>query len=236
MNRNAIIIVAGSLTALILGIAIAYPLIVSGFPSLSKVDLKVDVVYAYIEPINSNSTSTGLGWNNSVVEIDYLDSFGGAVQADGLVVSYLVVLNVTNLSDEAVRVRSFDAKIGYQPTAIENRTSSVTWSIVADSRHYTYLAGEDEVWTPHSSRLISLSGVTGVHGVPYAHLNSDVHLYGSVEGQVAYGNPGSYGKADALRQVQFQLVGNGYLYNDLLNEKQILLFYQGLEVFVATRR
>src|SRR3989337_322203 len=108
MNRNAIIILAGSLTALVLGIAVAYPLLVSDFPSLSKVDLSVDVAYAYVEPVESNSNLTGLWWNNSVVEINH----GGAVQANGLVFSYLVVLNVTNLSNESALIRSFDVMVG----------------------------------------------------------------------------------------------------------------------------
>ena len=141
MNRNAIILLTGSLTALILGVAVAYPLIVSDFPSLSKVDLSVDVAYAYVEPVESNSNLTGLWWNNSVVEIDR----GGASQANGLVFSYLVVLNVTNLSNESALIRSFDVAVGPEISVGDSGSLIAYNPIVTDSRHYAYLTGEDEV-------------------------------------------------------------------------------------------
>src|SRR5665648_446329 len=108
MKRGLIITVAGCLVALVLGLAVAYPLFVSSFPSLSKLNLSVDVSYAFVQPIGSNSNLTGLWWNESVVEVNYNGGVpGGTIKADGLVVSYLIVLNVTNNSNEAARIRNF---------------------------------------------------------------------------------------------------------------------------------
>jgi hypothetical protein len=232
MNRSVVIIVAGSLAALILGIAVAYPLLISDFPSLSKVDLSVDVAYAYVEPIESTSNLTGLWWNNSKIDIDH----GFKTQANGLVFSYLVVLNVTNLSNEPARIRSFEVVVGPEISVGDSGGAGAKNPVVTDSRDYKVLTLEDEVWSPHTSRLIGLSGVTGVSDFAYPSLNGTVYLYGGVEGQAAYGDLGSYGKAYGLKQVQLQRVENGYLYNILTNENQILLFYHGLEVVVGTRR
>ena len=115
MKRGLIIAVAGCLIALVLGIAVAYPLFVSSFPSLSKLELSVDVGYALIQPIGFNSNLTGLWWNENVVDVNYSGGLpGGTVKADGIVVSYLVVLNVTNNSDEATRITNFDVIVGPQ--------------------------------------------------------------------------------------------------------------------------
>jgi len=221
MNRSLLIIVAGSLAALVLGVAVAYPLLVSDFPSLSKVDLSVDVAYAYVEPIESTSNFTGLRWNSRV---------------NGLVFSYMAVLNVTNLSNESARIRSFEIVVGPEISVGDSGDVAARNPIVADSRHYVSLTLENEVWDPQTSRLIHLSGVIGAPNFAYPSLNGTVYLYGSAEGEVAYGNPGGYGKAYSLKQAQFQRVENSYLYNTLTNENQILLFYNHLEVFVATRR
>jgi hypothetical protein len=235
--KGRTMIIIGSLAALLLGLAVAYPLLVSNLPSLSKADFGVDVAYVYIAPLKSDSNLTGLYWNNSVVEIQHNGGLpSGALEADGLVVSYFVVLNITNYSDDSARIKNFDIMIGPQ---ISGGSGGVIAEnpVLSDSRHLTYYPEWDEVWSPHSSRLIGLSGVTGVHEIPYASLNSSlVYLYGSAEGQVAYTNGGQSAVSYSLKQVQLQTVGNGYLYNTLINENQILLFYEGLDVSIGTRR
>jgi hypothetical protein len=235
MNRNAIIILAGSIAALVLGITVAYPMLISEFPYLSKADLNVDVMYAYIAPLGSDSNQTGLWWNGSIVEMN-LGSSGSAVKADGLIVSYLVVLNVTNNSNETVRMKGFEVMVGPQISVDDNGLRSAVNPIITDSRHFSYITIEtDDIWLPQSWKLIGLFGVAGVHEIPYSSLDGAVFLYGYIEGQIAYSE--SYLNTDySLKQVQFQSVEDAYLYNDLLNENQILLFYQGLEVLVATRR
>lgn len=237
MKGRAMIIV-GSLAALFLGLVVAYPLLVSSFPSLSKADFGVDVTYAYIEPLKSDSNLTGFYWNNSIVEIQGSGGLpSGALEADGLVVSYLVVLNITNYSDDSARIRNFDIAVGPHISAGSDGGFVAENLVLTDSRYLTYYPMWDEVWRPHSSRLIGLSGVTGVHEIPYASLNGSlVYLYGSAEGQVAYTNGGQSTYSYSLKQVQFQSLGNDYLYNTLMNENQILLFYQGLDVSIGTRR
>jgi hypothetical protein len=237
MNRRLMTIVAGSLAALILGFATAYPFLIPEFPSLSRAELNVDVVYAYIAPLDSKSNLTGLWWNDSIVESNYGNTTGSAYQADGLVVSYLVVLNITNHSNEYVRIDSFDMMIGPQISINNYGGTDAVNPVVTDSRHFAYFDAEtDDVWNPQQWKLIGLSGVIGVHETPYPSLNATVFLYGSVEGQIAYNGPSQYTKEYCLKQVRFQRVENAYIYNVLLGENQILVFYQGLEVSVATRR
>jgi hypothetical protein len=106
--------------------------------------------------------------------------------------------------------------------------------IITDSRQFSIY--DNNFWSPHSYRLIGLSGMAGVHEPPYATLNnSATSLYTTIEGQIE--NTGSSQFADdySFKQVQLQTIGNGYLYNTLLSENQILLFYSGLDVSVATR-
>jgi len=235
--KGRTMIVVGSLAALFLGLVVAYPLLVSNLPSFSKADFGVDVAYAYIEPLKSDSNLTGLYWNNSVVEIQGSGGLpSGAFQADGLVVSYFVVLNITNYSDDSARIKNFDIAVGPQISAGSDGRVSEENPVLTDSRYLTYYPGWDEVWNPHSSRLIGLSGITGVHEIPYLSLGGTlIYLYGSAEGQVAYTNGGQSTYGYSLKQVQLQSVGNGYLYNILINENQILLFYQGLDVSIGTR-
>lgn len=235
--KGRTMIIAGSLAALFLGLVVAYPLLPSNLPSLSKADFGVDVAYAYIAPLKSDSNLTGLFWNNSVVDIQHNGGLpSGALESDGLAVSYFVVLNITNYSDDSARIKNFDIAVGPQISAGSDGGIIAQNLVLTDSRYLTYYPGWDEVWSPHSSRLIGLSGVTGVHEIPYASLNSSlVYLYGSAEGQVASANGGRSAVSYSLKQVQLQTVGNGYLYNALINENQILLFYQGLDVSIGTR-
>ena len=235
--KGRTMIIVSSLAALFLGFVVAYPLLISNLPSLSKVDFGVDVAYTYIEPLKTDSNLTGLYWNNSVVETQYSGGLlSGAVEADGLVVSYFVVLNITNYSDDSASIKNFDIAIGPQISAGSDGGIIAQNLVLTDSRYLTYYPGWDEVWSPHSSRLIGLSGVTGVHEIPYASLNSGlVYLYGSAEGQVASSNGGQSAESYSLKQVQLQSVGNGFVYNTLINENQILLFYQGLDVSIGTR-
>ena len=237
MKRRTMIVVVGSLVALCLGLAVAYPLLVLDMPSLSKADFGVDVAYVYIEPLNSDSNLTGLYWNNSVVQIQYDgDSSSGAVEADGLVVSYFVVLNITNYSNDSARIKNFDIAVGPRISAGNDGGVFMENPVLVDSRYLTYYPGWDEVWNPHSSRLVGLSGVAGVHETPRESLNGLVYLYGRAEGQAAYTNGGQLTDRYNLKQVRLQMVGNGYLYNTLTNENQILLFYHGLDVSIGTRR
>ena len=213
MNRRLTITFAGSLIALFLGLAVAYPLFTSSFPSFAKLDLNVDVDYAYIQPMNGSSNLTGLVWNNSVVETNYGGGLiGGATQADGLVVSYLVVMNVTNNSDQEARIRNFVVILGPYISAGEDGSLSVVNPLLTDSRHYSYLwIGDNEVWGAHSSKLIGLSGVTGVRDAPYASLNNSrsIFVYGSAEGQVANSNSAQQATSYSLKQVSMKSAGNG---------------------------
>ena len=233
MNRTVIIIV-GSIIVLLVGIAVVYPMLFFDSNSFSKTDLMVDILYAYISPLNSHSNETGLWWNNSVVD---MGSASDGIRADGTVVSYLFVLNVTNNFNKLVQMKGFEVKLGPQITVNADGSIFANNPLVSDSRHFSFITAEtDDIWSPQSSKLIGLSGVIGVHEAPFSSLNSTTFIYSYVEGQIALSGNGQMNSNYSLKQVQFQTVGDAYLYNNLLNENQILLFYQGLEVNVATRR
>jgi hypothetical protein len=235
VRRSSIILISGSLVALILGLSVAYPLFVSDFPTLSKVDLTVDIAYFFIQPLKAESNLTGLAWNNSTVDVTYSGGVpGGRLKADGLLVTYLLVLNVTNNSDESARVRDFRTIMG--PSISVGSSGSVTAinPIITDSKQFSIY--DNNFWNPHSYRLIGLSGVAGVHEAPYATLNSSTtFLYATAEGQIENSGSGQFADDYSFKQVQLQTVGDGYLYNTLLKENQILLFYNGLDVSIATR-
>ncbi len=235
MKRSSIILIAGSLIALILGISVAYPLFISDFPPISKVDLTVDIAYFFVQPINSTSNLTGLAWNNSTVDVEYSGGLPrGRLKADGLVVSYLLVLNVTNNSNKSARIKNFQTIIGPSISLGSDRSVFAENPIITDSRQISIY--DNDFWSPHSYRLIGLSGVAGVHETPYATLNnSATFLYATAEGRIENTGSGQFADDYSFKQVQLQAVGDGFLYNTLLSENQILLFYSGLDVSIATR-
>jgi len=229
------VIAVGSLIALMLGLAVAYPLIVSDFPSMSKLDISVDVAYFFIQPLNSPSNLTGLSCINSTVDVTYSGGLpGGRLKADGLVVSYLLVLNVTNNSNESVRMSNLQAIIGSNISVGSGGSVSAANPLIVDSRQTSgFYYG---FWSPNSYRLIGLSGVAGIHETSYAAMNATmIYLYANAEGQVADTNSGQVAGGYGFKQVQLQTLSGGYLYNTLLNENQILLFYNGLDMSIGTR-
>jgi hypothetical protein len=223
-RRGILILVGVSLTALVLGLAVAYPLIVSDFPSLSKVDIGVEVLYAYISTPISNPNIIGL-WRNASI----------GREANNLVFSYLVVLNVTNYSNESARVSTFATVVGPEVSSQGSLSVHAVNSIIYDFREDSHYIGYNDVWNPHSSRLVGLTGLNGRPDTFYNALSSAVYLYGGVSGKVAYSNSQTTAASD-LRQVQLQAVDGGYLYNVLVDDNHMLqLSNSGLEVDVVPR-
>ncbi len=225
MNRKRVIIGAAGLIAVVIGILASYPLIVSDLPSLSRINLEVETAYVYIQPIDSNVT--GLFLNNSIVDVNCSESLpSGTIKADGFMVSYIAVLNITNNSDDPVRITNFDFILG----------PSDHNPVISDLRHFSYLSQDAEIWSSHSSRYIGLSGITGVHEVAFSTLNNTIQVSSHIEGKLANANAGGLAIGSGIKQIQFEQTKAGYLYNDLLTEDQVLLFYSGLSVSIAKRQ
>jgi len=243
-----VMLVLGSIGALLLGLAVAYPLLVPDLALAPKLKVSVDVVYAYLGVQQLPSNVTGL-WRN----------YSDPTEHSFHIVSYLVVLNVTNYSNQSARIKTFDVAVAPKIT-VGNGTSvertsesgqyenlsdtaisiSIENSIVTDSRYLVYYPGWDEVWEPCSSRLIGLSGITEVQDNAFPSLQGgDVYLYGKTEGEAAWAK-GGWSEAYSLKHVQLQLIGNSNqfsaLYNSVLHDNQFLRIGEGLDVYIDTRR
>jgi len=223
--KPQLMIVAGSLLALIIGLATAYPLFASDFPSLMSIETDVDVVYAYISATVSNTNITGLWRNQSSV-----------LETSNQVFSYLIVLNVTNYSNESVRIDRLTAVIGPKVSATEGSLHAASINaVVIDSRQTSGSFPFDNTIMPYASKLIGLSGITGSPARFYEALNNNIFLYGGIESQLAY-RVSRLTIANSLKQVQLHNVGGDYLYNELLQENKMLrLFNGGLDVVIVAR-
>jgi hypothetical protein len=234
VKRSSIILVAGCLTALVLGLALAYPLLISDLPVTKKVDLDVDVVYAYFGSLNFNANITGL-WRNYSLPQEAVNINGVPYGYDVNVISYLIVLNVTNPSGQEAGITNFDLIVGPQISTAPGEGLQAGNAIVIDSRYIMYYLGWSGIWSANTSRLIFLSGIVGAHDLSYGALNKgSIYVYAHVNGQAWTGEKAQFVGA-YLKQVPLQTFGDQYLYNNLLNENQTLIFYNELDVSVGTR-
>jgi hypothetical protein len=146
----------------------------------------------------------------------------------------MIVMNVTNNSDQTLRINSLRALLGPDIScAGDGGAISARNLLVYDYREESFPVSFNNIWQPHQSRLVSLSGMTGIPSLFYEALNSPVYVLGSVEA-VAYTGGGT-GKATDLRQVSLQqTVQENYVYNSLLDDNQMLTLY-GLEAYIVPR-
>ena len=226
--------VAGCLAALVLGLTLAYPLLISEMPITKKLDLDVKVVYAYIGNPNLNANITGL-WRNYTIPNEVAETDGGRIGYDVHTVSYFVVLNVTNPSNSLARITTFNLIAGPQISLFENGGISAGIPILTDSRsNVDANLGFDPLWNANESRLVYLSGFEGVHDVAYESLDSgSIYVYAYSQGQSYH--EGAFCSGTFLEKFQFQDFGGNYLYNNLVNDNQVLIFYNNMEVYIGTR-
>jgi hypothetical protein len=251
--RTSLKLLLGSILAMMLGLAVASPILVKNLELGGTVNIKVDVVYAYFVIQGFDRNITGL-WRNLT------DPFEGEFH----VISYLIVLNVTNHSDGLATIGEFEAsaaeeilvtngtdKIGSEELA---RTSnrSVTRNgqpmplgfgvementIVMDYRDLSeYYPGWSQYWSANSSRLIVLSGMRSIATIDYGALtNGTIYLYGEVKGQPFGGSSKSL--AFSLKLAHLQRIGREYLFNSLLSDDELLqVDSNGLDAHVEVRR
>lgn len=88
----------GSVVAMVFGLAAASPILVSNLALTKEIEIEVDVVYAYFAVQEFDGNVTGL-WRNSTRQ----------PWDPPRIVSYLIVLNVTNASDETALMGEFEA-------------------------------------------------------------------------------------------------------------------------------
>jgi len=228
--RLPVKLILGSVIALTLGLAVASPILIPNLTLTTKVQIEVDVVYAYFGVQNFTSSITGL-WRN----------YSSFRENDLHIISYLFVLNVTNPTDKLLILGEFTASAAPQIQVIqhleEGLSISETNTIASAFRDLSrYYPGWSQYWQPKRSRLIALSGIIeNSNTAAYDALQTgSIYLFGRVEGKI-YG--GGWADGYSLKHVQLQKIGNEYLYNTLLNENQILrLSLDGIDVFIETRR
>ena len=150
------------------------------------------------------------------------------------VISYFLVLNITNNSNFPAYINHFDTLVGPSIFVDPNGVISAPNSILTDYRQVDYYPGWDNIWSPNASRLIYLSGVVGVHDNVYSSLNNSVEILAKVWG-FYYEEESVYPYGKDYRQLPLQTFGEAHLYNNLIGENQTLIFYNGLDVSVGTR-
>jgi hypothetical protein len=208
--------------ALLLGLAIAYPLYTSNVETTPKYPngrayLGLDVVYAYFstQPVSQNIT--GL-WHNSNDPASQYYTAG----------SFFLVLNITNRSNVTVVVSKLSVS-GAQQMSIMNTPNEFSQTISGFFFEYqqTYSeqvnmgAGDDVTWQPYESRLIGLSGVNEISDLPLLQTGT-FYLGGTVQGTVIGGLPSIGGDAKLVHMENF---GSEYLYNDLVKGNETLRVY-----------
>ncbi len=209
--------------ALLLGLAIAYPLYTPNVQTLPKYTnghafLGLDVVYAYFstQPVSQNIT--GL-WHNSNDPSSKYYTAG----------SFFLVLNITNHSNVTVVVSKLSVS-GAQQMSITNTPNefSETISGFFFEYHQTYNQktdpgpGDDVTWQPYESRLIGLSGINQIGNRTLLQTGT-FYLGGSVEGTVIGGLPSIGGGAKLVHMENFG--DSEYLYNDLVKGNESLRVY-----------
>jgi hypothetical protein len=212
---------------------LAYPLLVMNMPVTKKADLGVDVVYAYFGSPYLDPNVSGL-WRNYSIPQEIVDVGGNRWGLDVNVVSYFLVLNITNNSNQPAYITNFDTIVGPSISADPNGIISAPNAILTDYRHVDYYPGWDQILSANASRLIYLSGIVGVHDLSYSALNSTgIWIHAQVEGHSYEENVQPFGVD--YKRIPLQTFGKAHLYNNLIGENQTLIFYNELDVSVGTR-
>jgi hypothetical protein len=223
-KHSKILMVIGVLVALSLGLALAYSLLATQMPNLEKPEIGLNVVYTYISSPYNNSNLTGV-WRNS----------SNGWQNNNVIFNYMIIMNITNYSSRLVQINSLQALVGPNITYFNDTSAvSATNLIVDDSRMKDFSATFNGVLGPYESKLVCLSGFTGVPVEFYDQaISGNTWVLGKVDAQAAYSN-GPYSNAYDLKQVPLKDIDGNYLYNILLNDDQMLRLF-GLEAEVVPR-
>jgi hypothetical protein len=235
-------LILGSILAALLGLAVSSPILLANIGLTTKVPIRVEVAYAYFALQEFDTQVVGLTRNAS----------------EGWMISYFIVLNITNLSDRLVVMEDFEVaaapeivvqngtqEIGSESLAQRSQASSnppdsemfsmgMENGIVYDVREVRWYPGWSQYWGPKSSRLIGLTGMIEISSMAYTALTQGtIYLYGKVDGRPY--EKGVYSRGFDLKYVQLQRIDNEFFYNALVSQDQIIRATNGLDVYIQTR-
>jgi len=215
-------LILGGVLALLLGLAFSIPLLVSNLRPATSIELIADVKYAYFSDQTFSQNISGL-WRNA----------SNPQEHEQHMVSYIIVLNITNHSDKLAYIEVLEAAAG-PLILVEGNTVEMHNAIVYDVRTIKWFPGWDQYWQPDQSRLVALTGMVAVYETVYESLmGGTFYLYGRVEAR-PYGE-GAYSVGLGVKEVQLQVYGREFLYNALLSENQMLRINYGFDVSVQSR-
>ena len=124
---------------LVLGSVVAVLPLQSNFSLLNKYQIEVDVVYVYLKTFEVDENASGL-WRVKML-------------------SYVVILNVTNPTDKTIRMRDIDIGLaGAGSVTKKDNGITATNSIVRTYRYFPQDSFE-YFWQPYSSQLVVFSGM-----------------------------------------------------------------------------
>jgi hypothetical protein len=224
---------------LALGLALAFPLITINKYVASKPDLSVNVVYAYFGAQNYNPSITGLYRNYSNPQHFVTENTNGMMTGNTVydvdAVSYFMVLNITNLSNQNAYVNAIDTLVGPSVSASSNGSQTVLGAsnpLISDSRVVSAYAGWGNIWGPNVSRLIYLSGIIGSLNISYSLIQNHIWAYVQINGDI-YSNGNVPINGVDYEQLPLQSFGQDHLYNNLVGENQTLIFLNEFDVSVG---
>jgi hypothetical protein len=222
-------LVGGSLLALVLGVVVGMPILVQTLVLGESPKVYCEVVYAYfgLQPFGENVS--GL--------------YGKQVM------SYLFVLNVTNISNQYVIVNDFDASAAevmgfYNLTdgnVVESTPIQVVWDNITRVRYMTkgavgyeanngiasrsenFPEGNAYYWSANRSRLVALTGMVETSELALQALRAGkIFVFSHVGGKV-YGDRLTVSGAYVIKGVELEIIqGREFVYNALLGANQRL--------------
>jgi hypothetical protein len=216
--------------ALILGFAIAVPILLAYYKPASSVQIEVDVVYAYFSEQHFNQNITGLWTNSSDSSQRYLQ-----------ITSFFIVLNVTNLSDKMADLTFLDMMVGSNmhlfnitdPRTGKNSTAVESTDTIVHSNLAGIHTDWYQVWDPYQSRLIAFVGSVGEVDAITPLSSGFIYLYGSATGHPYDGGMDTTGYS--FKHVSLRAFGTEFLYNSVLSDNQRwLLNPNGIDVSIVT--
>jgi hypothetical protein len=231
-------LILGGAVALILGFAVAIPILVAYYTPTTSLQIEVDLVYAYLSVHQFNQNVTGLWINSS----DPLQQGIG-------IISFFMVLNITNRSDRFADLTDFLVIAG-PSISVTNTTVahpggySSSTGVSAENPVVFYTLGDNinwySVWEPHQSRLIAVTGSVGTRGMSVIARSllengfiGPIYLYASARGYPRDGGLVSSGYS--LKYVRLQAFGTEFLYNAVLsNNQRWSLDQNGIDVYIVT--
>jgi hypothetical protein len=223
-------LILGGAVALILGFAVAIPILVAYYSPTRSLQIEVDLVYAYFGVQQFNQNVTGL-WVNS----------SDPIQQEIRIISFFMVLNITNRSDGAADLTDLLVIAG--PSISVINTTGATGVSAEDPIVFFYLGDNINwysVWGPHQSRLIAVTGSVGTRGMSAIARSllengsiDPIYLYASATGHPYDGGLVSSGYS--LKYVHLQAFGTEFLYNAVLSDNQRWWLDQnGIDVYIVT--